>query len=115
MIKSLDDKTFKSEIIDYTKGPEAPYEIKRNTIIEFYLESCPHCQAMWPIVEAAAAEFPDIDFFKIEASEHPELASLYNVRGTPTFILIPLKGKAKMSVGEMPLDEFSNLIKSSFK
>ncbi|MEG0948148.1 MAG: thioredoxin family protein [Bacteroidales bacterium] len=115
MIKSLDDKSFKADIIDYEKGPDAPYEIKRNSIIEFYLTSCPHCQAMWPTVEAAAEEFPDIDFYKVEVSEHPELAALYNVRGTPTFILIPLKGKPKMSVGEMPLAEFSKLIKESFK
>lgn len=114
MIKSLDDKSFKTEIINYNLGANAPYEIKRNTVIEFYLSDCPHCKAMWPVVIKAAEEFPDIDFYKIEASEHPELAALYNVKGTPAFIFIPLKGNAKIAMGEMPLEEFSKLIKGSF-
>lgn len=115
MIKTLDDKTFKEQIINYAKGPEAPYEIKRNTVIEFFLPSCSHCQAMWPVIEAATIEFPDIDFYKIDASEYPEVAALYNIQGTPTFILIPLKGKPKMNLGQMPLEEFSELIKSVFR
>ncbi|MEG1616493.1 MAG: thioredoxin family protein [Bacteroidales bacterium] len=115
MIQSLDDKSFRELIIDYTKGAEAKYEVKKNSIIEFYLTTCPHCQAMWPIVEEAAKEFPDVNFYKIEVSEHPELAALYKVQGTPTFILIPLKGHPRMSVGEMPLDEFTKIIRDTFK
>lgn len=115
MIKSLDDKSFKADIINYEKGPDAPYEIKRNSVIEFYLTTCPHCIAMAPIVETASEEFPDIDFYKVEASEHPELAALYNIKGTPTFILIPLKGAPKMAMGQMPLAEFANLLKETFK
>lgn len=115
MIKSLDDKSFKEDIINYDQGPDAKYEVKKNSIIEFYLTTCPHCQAMWPVVEEAVKEFPDVDFYKVEVSEHPELAALYNVQGTPTFILIPLKGHPKMAVGEMPLDEFGRIIRDTFK
>ncbi|MGL4292861.1 MAG: thioredoxin family protein [Bacteroidales bacterium] len=115
MIKNLDHHSFKNEIINYDLGEHAPYEIRRNTVIEFYLTECPHCKAMWPIVNKATEEFPDIDFFKIEASEYPELAALYNIQGTPAFIFIPMKGKPKMAMGEMPFDEFVKLIKNSFQ
>ncbi|MDO5570306.1 MAG: thioredoxin family protein [Bacteroidales bacterium] len=113
-IKSLDIEQFRELILDYKDGSDAKYKIKRNTIIEFYLTMCAHCVAMWKIVEQAEQEFPDIDFYKIEASEHPKLAEIYDVRGTPTFVLIPLKGHIKIVYGEMSLDKFVNIIKETF-
>lgn len=115
MIKSLDDKSFKADIINYEQGPNAPYEIKRNSVIMFYIATCPHCIAMEPIFHAASEEFPDIDFYKVEAKEHPKLAALYNIDGTPTFIMIPMKGSPKMAKGQMPLADFAHLLKATFK
>ena len=114
-IKNLDDISFKEKIINYENGPDALYEIKKNSLIEFYSITCSHCHAMWSTVETAAEDFPDVDFYKVEVNENPELAALFNISGTPTFIFIPLKGSPKMAVGEMPLHEFSELIRETFK
>ena len=115
MITNLDIQSFKKEIINYDQGANAPYEIKKNSVIEFYLEACPPCQAMSPIYEEASKEYPDINFFRVEASQYPELAALYDIQGTPAFIFIPLKGQAKMMMGEMSLKEFTELLLTTFK
>ena len=51
MIHDLDEKLFKSKVFDYDKGDDAPLLIKKDTVIEFWVTWCPHCQAMMPRYE----------------------------------------------------------------
>ena len=116
-VKSLNDKSFKAEIIDYTNQKNPLYEISKNTVVEFYNPDCRHCIAMEPIVEEAAKEFPDIDFFRVNVTEHEEPAAAFNIDATPTFVFIKLKGnlppyKVK---GQMGLESFRDTIKRAFE
>ena len=61
----------------------------------FYSESCPHCHDAMPFLEALEKEFPNIEFNKLEISEHPEHLAIFNkkmeklgaqVGGVPTFV-----------------------------
>jgi thioredoxin 1 len=55
-------------------------------VVEFYLTTCPHCQAVAPIYEQVAEEMVDEAlFFRIDVDQNPLLTKRFNVAGTPTF------------------------------
>ena len=114
-VAELDDKSFRNTIIDYKKGEHAKFLIERNTIIEFYMRTCPHCIGMAPIYQEAAENFPDIDFFRVDVNAYSEIADIFKIEGTPTFILLPLKGEPTQAVGQMSLENLSDALKEVFK
>lgn len=59
-------------------------------LIDFWAGWCGPCKMMAPHYEAAAEALKDesVHFYKIDTENHPELASLFNVRGLPTVLLI---------------------------
>jgi len=57
-------------------------------IVEFWAEWCPPCKAIAPILDELATEHGDrLRVFKINADEHPELASRYGVTSVPTMLV----------------------------
>jgi len=71
-------------------------------VIFFFLEGCPHCTTMDPIMSELEKETPDIQFVKVESSVVP---SELGISGFPKFIKIQ-GGKQVSSVdGEVSKDE----------
>ena len=60
----------------------------------FYSDSCPHCHEAMPFVEELEKEFGNIEFRKLELSQHPENLFVFSKKvekcddkgGVPTFI-----------------------------
>ena len=100
MVKELNEKSFKELIFDYSKGDNAPLLIKEDTVIEFWVTWCPHCQAMAPRYEKVSNEFSNIDCYKVEMEQHPELAEIFEIESFPTFIFISTSGKMEKWEGE---------------
>ncbi|MDO5569988.1 MAG: thioredoxin family protein [Bacteroidales bacterium] len=114
MVKDLNDELFSKEIFDYKDPENAPLLIKKDTIIEFWVTWCPHCQAMIPRYEKLSEEYPDIDCFRIELEQHPELAKPFGVESFPTFIFMKPDGKMEKWVGEVPEQELADMTKKAF-
>lgn len=115
MVHDLDDNLFKEKIFDYTERDNAPLLIKNDTIIEFWVTWCPHCQAMIPRYEKVSEVFPNVTCDRIELEQHPELGKLFGVDGFPTFIFISTDGKMLKWEGEVPETELSNMVTKAFK
>ncbi|MEG1616405.1 MAG: thioredoxin family protein [Bacteroidales bacterium] len=114
MVKELDDKLFRQLIFDYSQGDNAPLLVKGNTIVEFYVTWCPHCQAMMPRYEKVSEMFPDVLCTRVEMEKYPELAKMFKVDSFPTFIFISPDGKMEKWVGELPVEELANLVTKAF-
>ncbi|MGL5682692.1 MAG: thioredoxin family protein [Marinifilaceae bacterium] len=102
MVHNLDEALFKEKIFNYDMGDKAPLLIKNNTIIEFWVTWCPHCQAMAPRYEKVSGTLKQVDCYRIELEQHPALAELFGVSGFPTFIFITPQGDMNKWVGELP-------------
>lgn len=62
-------------------------------LIDFYATWCGPCQVMSPILDDVKKEFQDqLTILKIDVDKNPKIASIYQVRGVPTFVLFR-KGK----------------------
>ncbi len=114
MIQDLNESLFKKKIFDYEKGEDAPLLIKNNSIIEFWVTWCPHCQDMKPRYEQVSEMYPSVECFRVEMEQHPDLADQFNIEAFPSFVFIATDGKMKKWVGEVPTSELSNLVKEAF-
>lgn len=114
MVKDLDDKLFRQLIFDYSQGDNAPLLVKSDTIIEFWVTWCPHCQAMIPRYEKISEEFPTVSCNRVEMEKYPELAKIFGVDSFPTFIFISPDGKMEKWVGELPVDQLASLVTKAF-
>jgi len=78
-------------------------------VIFFFLEGCPHCTTMGPIMSELEDETPDIEFVKVESSAVP---SELGISGFPKFMKIE-GGKQVSSVdGEVSKDELKTKLLS---
>ena len=114
MLKDLDENSFKKKIFDYEQGDDAKLLISKNTILEFWVTWCPHCQNMMPRYEKISKEHPEIDCYRIEMEQHPTLANVFNVEGFPTFIFINKNGDMKKWEGETSIEDMENMIDEIF-
>lgn len=110
MVKEINKDVF----IDDKNISNQSNNFNKNTIIEFYQKTCPHCIAMVKTYDELSEEFPDIDFLKIDIAENFELAEQFNIDATPTFIFFPLKNKYLINVGGMNKTDFKQKIKHVF-
>lgn len=114
MIHDLDEKLFKTKVFDYDKGDDAPLLIKNDTVIEFWVTWCPHCQAMIPRYEKASEKFKQVKCYRVEMEQHPDIAEIFDVESFPTFIFINVNGEMSKSVGEMSEEDLENMITDTF-
>ena len=61
---------------------------ERPAVIDFWGQSCGPCLAMAPQYEALAEHYAEenIGFYKLNTGQHPQLASMFNVRSIPMLL-----------------------------
>lgn len=82
------------------------------TLVEFYADWCPHCQAMMPIVAELRAKMGDrAHVIQIEGEEHEDLMREFHVDSYPTWIVFKDGQEAWRDGGEKPLSELEDMVR----
>lgn len=72
-------------------------------LVDFWTEWCPPCRMVAPVLEEIAAEYGDrLTVAKINADDHPEIASRYDVLGFPTLNLYRDGEVVRQIIGAKP-------------
>jgi thioredoxin len=114
-MEKLNKETFKSKIFNYEKNRDWHFEGTRPAIVDFYADWCGPCRALTPILEELSQEYAGkVDIFKVDTQAQPELSALFNVRGIPAMLFIPVKGKPQMASGLVPKEVLKEAIHNVF-
>ena len=88
-------------------------EIADGTVlVDFQTDSCVHCRRLAPLVERLALRCGDVKFGKVNAGTERELARKYGIIAVPTLILFRDGVEVKRSVGAVPEEKLTGLLKS---
>lgn len=75
-------------------------------LLEFWSPSCGHCVRMTPVMEELARELGGrLKVAMMDISKNSRIPSLFEIRGTPAFVLMKGGREAARFVGAMPKEE----------
>lgn len=108
----LDSKTFKEMVWDYEQNPqEWVYKGDKPAIVDFHAVWCGPCKVMNPIIDDLAKKYAgQVVFYKIDVDKQPELASIFQVQGIPTFLIIKPGEKPSAFSGALSGAQFEEVI-----
>lgn len=81
---------------------------KEITVVDFFATWCPPCKMLAPVLE----ELKNIDVFKVNVDESPELAKEYRIEFVPTLIIFKDKVEVARNSGFMNIDDLNKWIDS---
>lgn len=86
-------------------------ESDKTVLVDFFATWCGPCKMMAPVVDEIAAEKADeINVFKIDVDESPDIARQYGVMSIPTFISFKGGEPAGKLLGAMPKEQLLEIL-----
>jgi len=110
MVKILTTEEFKELIFDYTVNPDWKFKGTKPAVIDFYADWCQPCKMVAPIMEELSTEYENIDIYKVNTEEQPELSQAFGIRSIPSILFIPVDGQPQMAQGALPKESFKQAI-----
>ncbi len=99
-VKHLGYDSFRAKIFDFENNKEWNYKGKKPSIVEFYADWCGPCKVIAPVLDEVSVKYDGkVNIYKINVDREGTLASMFGVRGIPTFLFIPVNEKPYMSSG----------------
>lgn len=56
------------------------------SVVDFFATWCGPCKMLAPMVESAADDLKDVNFYKVDIDEEMELANQYSIMSVPTLL-----------------------------
>ena len=105
-VHSINQYQFKQEIADYT-AHDWVMRCERPVVVDFYADWCMPCRRLAPILRDIAQYYNgEVDFYRINVDDNPDIASAFEVRSIPMLLICPLEGEPKTVVGLYPMQEY---------
>lgn len=91
-VTNISDAVFTAEVLE----AESP------VVVDFWAAWCPPCRVMDPIMEALAAERPDVRFTRLDVDANQRTAVQYGVLSMPTMLVFRHGQEVLRLVGARP-------------
>lgn len=85
----------------------------KSVVLDFYADWCGPCKTASPAVEKLSEEMPDVNFYKVNVDETPELAAHFAVKAIPTFVVVTPDSKIAIRMGWEGEEKFKKFVEDS--
>jgi thioredoxin 1 len=79
-------------------------------LLKFSASWCYPCKAMDPIVKSVVAGFDNIELINIDVDMETDLATSYNIRAIPAFVLLKDGEIVDRLIGAVTADKFKDFL-----
>ena len=62
------------------------FEDKKSVVVEFFGNFCPSCKRLEPNLRELNSELSNVDFFKLNVEENPEIAAELGIMSIPNLV-----------------------------
>ena len=101
MVKQIEEKDFKSVVIDS----------KKNVLVDCYANWCGPCKMLAPIVEEVSNENTEYEFYKLDVDDAENLSMEYGIMSIPTLLVFKGGELVNKSVGFIQKNQIEDLLK----
>ena len=99
-------------VTELTNGQFEDFTKKGTVLVDFFADWCMPCLMMAPVMDDLSEKFRGkIKFGKVDTEENPALATKFNIRSIPNFVLFKNGKPAERFVGAMPAEDFEEKLK----
>ena len=114
-VHSIDQDRFKDVIADWG-ATDWNMVSPRPVVVDFYADWCMPCRRLAPILHDVAQYYHgEVDFYRINVDDNPDIASAFEVRSIPMLLICPLQGDPKSLVGLYTMQEYIRFIDQTLK
>ncbi|QCC50555.1 thioredoxin family protein [Halapricum salinum] len=83
------------------------------TLKDFYADWCGPCKTQDPILEDLEAEYPDVEFEKIDVDAEQDVANEYQVRSLPTLVIENDDGIVERFIGVTQAEDIESALQKA--
>ena len=114
-VHAIDQDQFKHVIADW-QADEWSMRSERPVVVDFYADWCGPCRRLAPILRDIAQYYGgEVDFYRINVDENPDIASAFEVRSIPYLLICPLEGEPTGMVGLYSEQEYIRTFNQALK
>ena len=114
-VHPIDQIEFKEVIADWTAN-DWDLISPRPVVVDFYADWCMPCRRLAPILREIAQHYNgEVDFYRINVDENPDIAAAFAIRNIPMLLICPLKGEPKTIIGLYSRDEYIRVINQALR
>ena len=100
MVKKINNTEFENEVLNG----------KGIALVDLFADWCMPCQMIAPIIEEISNEKTDVNFFKVNVDETPDVAIKYGVSSIPTLLIFKDGELVNKAVGAYPKESIIKLL-----
>ena len=92
-----------AEQINVTNFDEKVLQSSKPVLVDFFATWCGPCKMMGPVIDELATELAgEVDVYKVDVDENPELAQRYGVMSIPTLVVFENGQVKNQTMGAQP-------------
>ena len=101
-----------AQIINQNEFEAKVLQADKPVLVDFYADWCGPCKMMIPVLDQLSAEKADqIQIYKINVDENPELASQFQVMSIPSLFVMKNGKIVNQSMGARPKNQILAMVK----
>ncbi len=109
-VHSINQDRFKDVIADWG-ARDWKMVSPRPVVVDFYADWCGPCRRLAPILREIAHYYQgEVDFYRINVDDNPDIAAAFEIRSIPMLLICPLDGEPKTVVGLYAKQEYIRVI-----